>query len=171
MLQEMNERTHCTREWVRMCLEVHGVGLVYAGISLRNPRESALHPVEVQALVDTGATHLCVPEHVALQFEAGNRLRTRSHDCGRLDKTVSLCGSDRGSLRRTRELYGSSCARRRSASRCRTDGRHGSDRQSIHSHCGRQSSESEHPFRDRQVTATPWWKAAAVLDQPIKSPR
>ena len=45
------------------------MGLVYAGISLRNPRESALHPVEVQALVDTGATHLCVPAHVALQLK------------------------------------------------------------------------------------------------------
>lgn len=45
------------------------MGLVYAGISLRNPRESALHPVEVQALVDTLATHLCVPAHVALQLK------------------------------------------------------------------------------------------------------
>ena len=45
------------------------MGLVYAGISLRNPRESALHPLEVQALVDTGATHLCVPAHVALQLK------------------------------------------------------------------------------------------------------
>jgi clan AA aspartic protease len=45
------------------------VDLVHAGISLRNPRESALHPVEVQALVDTGATHLCVPAHVALQLK------------------------------------------------------------------------------------------------------
>ena len=45
------------------------MGLVYAGISLRNPHESALHPVEVQALVDAGATHLCVPAHVALQLK------------------------------------------------------------------------------------------------------
>ena len=45
------------------------MGLVYADISLRNPRESELRPVEVQALVDTGATHLCVPEHVALQLK------------------------------------------------------------------------------------------------------
>jgi clan AA aspartic protease len=52
-----------------MPLEVYGVGLVYAGISLRNPRESELRPVEVQALVDIGATHLCVPEHVALQLK------------------------------------------------------------------------------------------------------
>ena len=45
------------------------MGLVYASISLRNPRLADLHPLEVQALVDTGATHLCVPEHVALQLK------------------------------------------------------------------------------------------------------
>jgi len=45
------------------------LGLVYAGISLRNPREPELKPLDVQALVDTGATHLCIPEHVALQLK------------------------------------------------------------------------------------------------------
>ena len=45
------------------------MGLVYAGISLRNPREPELKPLDVQALVDTGATHLCIPEHVALQLK------------------------------------------------------------------------------------------------------
>jgi clan AA aspartic protease len=44
------------------------LGLVYAGISLRNPREPELNPLDVQAFVDTGATHLCIPEHVALQL-------------------------------------------------------------------------------------------------------
>lgn len=37
-------------------------------LSLRNPRFPELFPVEVQALADTGAVHLCVPEHVALQL-------------------------------------------------------------------------------------------------------
>lgn len=45
------------------------MGLVYASISLRNPREPQLHPVEVQALVDAGATHLCMPESVAIQLK------------------------------------------------------------------------------------------------------
>jgi len=45
------------------------VGLVYAGISLRNPRDAELQPLEVQALVETGATHLCIPEHVAIQLK------------------------------------------------------------------------------------------------------
>lgn len=45
------------------------MALVYADISLRNPREAELRPLEVRALVDTGATHLCIPEHVAIQLK------------------------------------------------------------------------------------------------------
>ena len=37
-------------------------------LSLRNPRYPDLSPLEAQALADTGAVHLCVPEHVALQL-------------------------------------------------------------------------------------------------------
>ena len=42
--------------------------VVQAKIQLSNPRESALAPLEVEALVDTGAITLCVPEHVAIQL-------------------------------------------------------------------------------------------------------
>jgi len=45
------------------------MGLVYANISLSNPRNSELNSVEVEALADTGALHLCIPEHIALQLE------------------------------------------------------------------------------------------------------
>lgn len=44
------------------------MGQVQAKIKLSNPRESALAPLEVEALVDTGAITLCVPEHVAIQL-------------------------------------------------------------------------------------------------------
>ena len=44
------------------------MGLVFAMLSLRNPRFPELSPLEVQALADTGSVHLCVPEHVALQL-------------------------------------------------------------------------------------------------------
>lgn len=44
------------------------VGLVMATITLRNPRYPDLDSVEVEALVDTGAVHMCVPEHVAVQL-------------------------------------------------------------------------------------------------------
>ncbi len=44
------------------------MGLVYAEIELINPREPALRPVALRALVDTGAVTLCIPEHIALQL-------------------------------------------------------------------------------------------------------
>ena len=45
------------------------MGLVYAPISLSNTREPALHALEVDALVDTGAVTLCIPEHVSVQLK------------------------------------------------------------------------------------------------------
>jgi clan AA aspartic protease len=45
------------------------MGLANAKISLRNPRKPELAPVEVDALGDSGAVHLCIPEHVKIQLE------------------------------------------------------------------------------------------------------
>ena len=45
------------------------MGLVYANISLRNPRRSDLDPVVVESLVDSGAVHLCIPEHIQIQLQ------------------------------------------------------------------------------------------------------
>ena len=45
------------------------MGLVNANILLINPREPVLEPLEVSALADTGATHLCIPAHVMNQLK------------------------------------------------------------------------------------------------------
>lgn len=45
------------------------MGLIYTNISLSNPKESALNPIQVKALVDTGALMLCIPEHLVLQLK------------------------------------------------------------------------------------------------------
>ncbi len=37
-------------------------------ITLRNPRNPDQQPVEVDALADTGAVHMCIPQHVAIQL-------------------------------------------------------------------------------------------------------
>ena len=50
------------------------MGQVFTQIVLSNPRQTALSPVTVQALADTGALMLCIPEHIALQL----RLETES---------------------------------------------------------------------------------------------
>lgn len=45
------------------------MGLVYSNIILSNPVLHNIKPIEVNSLVDTGATYLCIPQHVANQLE------------------------------------------------------------------------------------------------------
>jgi len=45
------------------------MGLTSASIKLINPRNRELEPVEVEALADTGAVHLCIPQHIQIQLE------------------------------------------------------------------------------------------------------
>lgn len=44
------------------------MGLFTAKVLLKNPRKGGLQPVEVEALADTGAVHLCIPEDVRIQL-------------------------------------------------------------------------------------------------------
>ena len=44
------------------------MGLVNEKLLLKNPRLQNLAPVEVIALADSGALHLCIPEHVQIQL-------------------------------------------------------------------------------------------------------
>ena len=45
------------------------MGLASAKIILANPRLDTLKPLEVEALADSGATFLCIPQHVANQLQ------------------------------------------------------------------------------------------------------
>ena len=45
------------------------MGLAFAMITLRNPRFPEMEPVDTEALADTGAVHLVLPEHVAIQLK------------------------------------------------------------------------------------------------------
>ena len=45
------------------------MGLVYAEIQLSNPVQPQLNSIKTTALVDSGALHLCIPEHLALQLK------------------------------------------------------------------------------------------------------
>ncbi|MEE9396344.1 MAG: clan AA aspartic protease [Methylococcales bacterium] len=42
--------------------------LVYIEISLSNPKDDQLKPLIADALVDTGAITLCIPDHIAVQL-------------------------------------------------------------------------------------------------------
>jgi len=45
------------------------MGLKFADVLLTNVRDDALAPIAVNALVDTGAVHLCIPEAIAVQLK------------------------------------------------------------------------------------------------------
>ncbi len=45
------------------------MGLVFSKIQLRNPSKSELEPIEIEALADSGAVHLCIPEHIKIQLQ------------------------------------------------------------------------------------------------------
>ena len=45
------------------------MGLVNGNVLLKNPRLPELAPVDVVALADSGAVHLCIPEHVRIQLK------------------------------------------------------------------------------------------------------
>ena len=45
------------------------MGLIHAKIILKNPRNTKIKPVDVEALVDSGALHLCIPAHLQIQLK------------------------------------------------------------------------------------------------------
>lgn len=44
------------------------MGLIRTPLTLSNPKHPDLAPMTVDALVDSGSLHLCIPEHVAPQL-------------------------------------------------------------------------------------------------------
>ncbi len=45
------------------------MGQIFSEITLSNPANTGLLPINVNALVDTGALFLCIPAHVAIQLQ------------------------------------------------------------------------------------------------------
>jgi clan AA aspartic protease len=45
------------------------MGHIFTNITLSNPRNPELKSIEVNALADTGALMLCIPQHLAIQLE------------------------------------------------------------------------------------------------------
>ena len=45
------------------------MGLANGKVILQNPRMPTLEPVDVVALADSGALHLCIPEHIQIQLQ------------------------------------------------------------------------------------------------------
>ena len=55
--------------WKRESRFTIPMGLSYGMLSLQNPRNPSNEAVEVEALADTGAVYLVIPEHVRLQLD------------------------------------------------------------------------------------------------------
>ncbi|NDU89656.1 MAG: clan AA aspartic protease, partial [Ferrovum sp.] len=45
------------------------MGITYAELRLANDARDDLEELSACAVVDTGAMHLCIPEHIALQLQ------------------------------------------------------------------------------------------------------
>jgi len=45
------------------------MGLIHGTIQLSNPSRPELRGLEVRALADSGAVHLFIPEHIAIQMQ------------------------------------------------------------------------------------------------------
>ena len=82
------------------------MGLANAKIELRNPRRPELEAVEIDALADTGAVHLCIPSHIQiqLQLEEMDTKEVTLADGSR--KLAPLRGTNRAALREPGRLLG-----------------------------------------------------------------
>lgn len=45
------------------------MGITYADLRLANDGRDDLEEIDANAVVDTGAMHLCIPEHIAMQLQ------------------------------------------------------------------------------------------------------
>ncbi|NBT79140.1 MAG: clan AA aspartic protease, partial [Betaproteobacteria bacterium] len=45
------------------------MGIIRSTFRFSNPVRTDLQPIDVNCLVDTGAVHLCLPEHIAIQLD------------------------------------------------------------------------------------------------------
>jgi clan AA aspartic protease len=45
------------------------MGITHTNLTLANPVKRGFEFIDAKALADTGAMHLCIPEHIAIQLE------------------------------------------------------------------------------------------------------
>ena len=74
------------------------MGLAYAQLTLENPRDPALRPVQARALADSGSVYLCVPPHIAIQLNLEEITRKEvftadgnSHSCAYVGPVQVRC--------------------------------------------------------------------------------
>jgi clan AA aspartic protease len=68
------------------------MGLANAHITLSNPRYPELKPLEVDALVDSGANWTCIPDHVRVQLQLEEFQQREVTTAGGAKHTVPYVG-------------------------------------------------------------------------------
>ena len=102
------------------------MGLIRGSVTLANPTRPELVPLPVSALADSGAVHLCIPEHLAIQLELTELERREVGPGRRPPPHGALCGSGGGALRQPPLLHRRHGAGHRGAARRHPNGGHGS---------------------------------------------
>ena len=68
------------------------MGIIRAEFVFSNPADRKLQPVTAKALVDTGAVHLCLPEHIAIQLKLAELQQREMALANGHRITVPYCG-------------------------------------------------------------------------------
>jgi len=68
------------------------MGLIRAEFKFANPAKSGLSSIHALALIDTGALHLCLPEHLAIQLDLKELDRREVTLANGHRMTVPYCG-------------------------------------------------------------------------------
>lgn len=68
------------------------MGIIRAEFQFANPVQRDLQPVKTLALVDTGAVHLCLPEHLAIQLDLQELEKREVTLANGQHLTVPYCG-------------------------------------------------------------------------------
>lgn len=68
------------------------MGVIRAEFAFSNASDRTLQPVKALALVDTGAVHLCLPEHLAIQLKLQELERREVTLANSHRITVPYCG-------------------------------------------------------------------------------
>jgi clan AA aspartic protease len=65
----LKQQWHSSLERPLRFNQIAPMGLIHASVQLLNPSNPDVQGLDVRALADSGAVHLCIPEHVALQLQ------------------------------------------------------------------------------------------------------
>lgn len=68
------------------------MGITHAMLKLANPIKPELSPIDAVALADTGALHLCIPPHIAIQLDLQEKEKREVTLADGSKKTVSYVG-------------------------------------------------------------------------------